>query len=110
MTNPPARLTIYQQLLSELAELDKRIEQARARECVHAIETIHGLMDTYGIKHKDLVGRNGRRERLPSERVARSLSRPGHRARVVRPWKRAAMDSRARPHPISHRLTLYRHV
>ncbi|ASW04255.1 MULTISPECIES: H-NS histone family protein [Burkholderiaceae] len=61
MTNPPARLTIYQQLLSELAELDKRIEQARARERVHAIETIHGLMDTYGIKHKDLVGRNGRR-------------------------------------------------
>ncbi|EKS72219.1 histone-like nucleoid-structuring protein H-NS [Burkholderia sp. SJ98] len=51
----------YQQLLAELADLDGRIEQARARERAHAIETIHALMDTYGIKHKDLVGRNGRR-------------------------------------------------
>ncbi|MCS6428099.1 H-NS histone family protein [Burkholderia thailandensis] len=57
----PARLTIYQRLLAELADLEERIEQARARERVQAIQTIHELMDTYGIKHKDLVGRNGRR-------------------------------------------------
>ncbi|MBY9629153.1 H-NS histone family protein (plasmid) [Pseudomonas aeruginosa] len=58
---PSSRPTTYQRLLTELAELDVRIEQARARERVRAIETIHELMDTYGIKHKDLVGRNGRR-------------------------------------------------
>lgn len=42
----------YQRLLAELADLDDRIEQARARERAQAIETIHALMDTYGIKHK----------------------------------------------------------
>lgn len=49
----------YAQLVVELAELDEEIEHARARERVDAIEKVHSLMDTYAIKHRDLVGRNG---------------------------------------------------
>ncbi|AOR70317.1 histidinol phosphate phosphatase [Burkholderia stabilis] len=51
----------YAQLVVELAELDEEIERARARERIDAIEKVHSLMDTYAIKHRDLVGRNGRR-------------------------------------------------
>ncbi|MXN79789.1 H-NS histone family protein [Burkholderia sp. 4701] len=51
----------YAQLVAELADLDEEIERARARERIDAIATVHALMDTYAIKHRDLVGRNGRR-------------------------------------------------
>ncbi|MBN3749932.1 H-NS histone family protein [Burkholderia sp. Se-20373] len=51
----------YAQLVVELAELDEEIERARARERVDAIAEVHSLMDTYAIKHRDLVGRNGSR-------------------------------------------------
>ncbi|WP_321856344.1 H-NS histone family protein [Burkholderia cenocepacia] len=51
----------YAQLVAELAQLDEEIERARARERVDAIAKVHSLMDTYAIKHRDLVGRNGRR-------------------------------------------------
>jgi len=51
----------YAQLVVELAELDEEIERARARERIDAIAEVHALMDTYAIKHRDLVGRNGRR-------------------------------------------------
>ncbi|MCA8298979.1 H-NS histone family protein [Burkholderia sp. AU30198] len=51
----------YAELVVELAELDEEIEQARARERVDAIAQVHSLMDTYAIKHRDLVGRNGSR-------------------------------------------------
>ncbi|AZQ56128.1 H-NS histone family protein [Burkholderia cenocepacia] len=51
----------YEQLVAELAQLDEEIERARARERIDAIEKVHSLMDTYAIKHRDLVGRNGRR-------------------------------------------------
>ncbi|MBN3819386.1 H-NS histone family protein [Paraburkholderia sp. Se-20369] len=51
----------YAQLVAELAELDEEIERTRARERIDAIATVHSLMDTYAIKHRDLVGRNGRR-------------------------------------------------
>ncbi|KHK59560.1 histidinol phosphate phosphatase [Burkholderia sp. A9] len=51
----------YAQLVVELAELDEEIERARARERIEAIAKVHALMDTYAIKHRDLVGRNGRR-------------------------------------------------
>ncbi|WP_175774189.1 H-NS family nucleoid-associated regulatory protein [Burkholderia anthina] len=51
----------YAQLVAELAELDVEIERTRARERIEAIAEVHSLMDTYAIKHRDLVGRNGRR-------------------------------------------------
>ncbi|WDD90599.1 H-NS histone family protein (plasmid) [Burkholderia sp. FERM BP-3421] len=51
----------YVQLVVELAELDEEIERTRARERIDAIATVHALMDAYAIKHRDLVGRNGRR-------------------------------------------------
>jgi len=51
----------YAQLVVELSELDEEIERARARERIDAIAKVHSLMDTYAIKHRDLVGRNGRR-------------------------------------------------
>lgn len=51
----------YAQLVAELVELDEEIERARARERIDAIAEVHALMDTYAIKHRDLVGRNGRR-------------------------------------------------
>lgn len=51
----------YAQLVAELVELDEEIERARARERIDAIAKVHALMDTYAIKHRDLVGRNGRR-------------------------------------------------
>ena len=51
----------YAQLVAELVELDEEIERARARERIDAIAKVHSLMDTYAIKHRDLVGRNGRR-------------------------------------------------
>ncbi|ALX16340.1 histidinol phosphate phosphatase [Burkholderia cepacia JBK9] len=51
----------YAQLVVELSELDEEIERARERERIDAIEKVHSLMDTYAIKHRDLVGRNGRR-------------------------------------------------
>ncbi|MBN3724397.1 H-NS histone family protein [Burkholderia sp. Ac-20379] len=51
----------YPQLVAELAELDEKIDRIRARERTDAIEAVHALMETYAIKHRDLIGRNGGR-------------------------------------------------
>ncbi|GAB7534583.1 H-NS family nucleoid-associated regulatory protein [Burkholderia sp. 22PA0099] len=51
----------YPQLVAELAALDEQIERTRARERTDAIEAVHTLMETYAIKHRDLIGRNGGR-------------------------------------------------
>lgn len=51
----------YRELRAELVELDAQIDQARARERTDAIATIHRLMDTYGIKHMELVRGPGSR-------------------------------------------------
>jgi len=48
-------MSTYKELLAQKADLEARIEEARATEISAAIEKIRALMDQYGLAPEDVV-------------------------------------------------------